>query len=101
MRPGEHRHDAAAPTRSPRRPPPRRDTVDIPHARGRSTFSRTDTTMNSTRAALMEHWDASERGDTEAEHAIYAPDAILDYPQSGERFRGRTTIAGQRGGHPA
>ena len=28
-------------------------------------------------------------------------DAILDYPQSGERFRGRTTIAAQRGGHPA
>jgi hypothetical protein len=28
-------------------------------------------------------------------------DAILDYPQSGERFRGRTAIAAQRGGHPA
>jgi hypothetical protein len=25
----------------------------------------------------------------------------LDYPQSGERFRGRATIAAQRGGHPA
>lgn len=37
----------------------------------------------------------------EAEHAIYAADAILDYPQSGERFRGRMTIAAQRGGHPA
>jgi hypothetical protein len=54
-----------------------------------------------TRAALEEHWRASESGDTEAEHAIYAPDAILDYPQSGERFRGRATIAAQRGGHPA
>ena len=57
--------------------------------------------MNSTRAALEEHWRASERGDSEAEHAIYAADAILDYPQSGERFRGRATIAAQRGGHPA
>ncbi len=57
--------------------------------------------MDSARAALEEHWAASERGDTEAEHAIYAEDAILDYPQSGERFRGRTTIAAQRGGHPA
>ncbi len=57
--------------------------------------------MDSIRAALEEHWRASERGDTEAEHAIYAADAILDYPQSGERFRGRTTIAAQRGGHPA
>lgn len=49
----------------------------------------------------MEHWRASEQGDGVAEHAIYATDAILDYPQSGERFRGRTTIAAQRGGHPA
>lgn len=54
-----------------------------------------------TRAAIEEHWRASERGDTEAEHAIYATDAILDYPQSGERFRGRATISAQRGGHPA
>jgi hypothetical protein len=54
-----------------------------------------------TRAAIEEHWRASESGETEAEHAIYAEDAILDYPQSGERFRGRATIASQRGGHPA
>jgi hypothetical protein len=54
-----------------------------------------------TREAIEEHWRASERGDSEAEHAIYAADAILDYPQSGERFRGRATIAAQRGGHPA
>jgi hypothetical protein len=57
--------------------------------------------MDSTRAAIEEHWRASESGETEAEHAIYAADAILDYPQSGERFHGRTTIAAQRGGHPA
>src|SRR3954467_9436114 len=54
-----------------------------------------------TRAALAEHWQASERGDAEAEHAIYAADAVLDYPQSGERFRGRATIQEQRGGQPA
>lgn len=54
-----------------------------------------------TRAAIEEHWHASERGDTEAEHAIYAADGILDYPQSGERFRSRATISAQRGGHPA
>jgi hypothetical protein len=54
-----------------------------------------------TRAAIEEHWRASERGDADAEHAVYAADAILDYPQSGERFRGRATIAAQRGGHPA
>lgn len=54
-----------------------------------------------TRALIEEHWHASERGDADTEHAIYAADAILDYPQSGERFRGRSTIRAQRGGHPA
>ena len=54
-----------------------------------------------TRAEIVEHWQASEQGDGVAEHAIYAADAILDYPQSGVRFRGRAAIAAQRGGHPA
>jgi hypothetical protein len=54
-----------------------------------------------TRARLEQHWKASDRGDLDAEHAIYAADAILDYPQSGERFRGRSRIQAQRGGHPA
>jgi hypothetical protein len=53
------------------------------------------------KAAIEQHWQASEDGDNETEHAIYADDAILDYPQSGERFRGRAKIAAQRGGHPA
>jgi hypothetical protein len=53
------------------------------------------------RVRLRQHWEASERGDLDAEHAIYAVDAILDYPQSGERFRGRSRIQAQRGGHPA
>jgi len=53
------------------------------------------------RARLQQHWEASERGDLHAEHAIYAADAILDYPQSGERFQGRSRIQAQRGGHPA
>ena len=54
-----------------------------------------------TRARIEQHWTASESGDIETEHAIYASDAILDYPQSGERFRGRAKIQAQRGGHPA
>ena len=53
------------------------------------------------RARIQQHWDASERGDVEVEHEIYAADGILDYPQSGERFRGRAKIQAQRGGHPA
>lgn len=54
-----------------------------------------------TRARVQQHWEASESGDADTEHAIYAEDAILDYPQSGERFRGRSKIQAQRGGHPA
>src|SRR4051812_28195127 len=54
-----------------------------------------------TRAAIEQHWQSSESGDSATEHAIYAADAILDYPQSGERFRGRATISAQRDGHPA
>ena len=57
--------------------------------------------MDAIRSIIEEHWRASESGDSVAEHAMYAEDAILDYPQSGERFRGRATIAAQRGGHPA
>ena len=43
---------------------------------------------DSARARVAQHWQASESGDIDTEHAIYAEDAILDYPQSGERFRG-------------
>ncbi len=53
------------------------------------------------KAAIEAHWLASERGDIAVEHAIYDRDAVLDYPQSGERFRGREAIAAQRGEHPA
>jgi hypothetical protein len=54
-----------------------------------------------TLAGLEQHWQASEFGEIDIEHAIYADDAILDYPQSGERFRSRSKIQAQRGGHPA
>jgi ketosteroid isomerase-like protein len=43
------------------------------------------------RRAIKQHWAASEAGDVEVEHRLYADDAILDYPQSGERFVGRAT----------
>ena len=41
------------------------------------------------RARVAEHWQASERGDIVAEHGVCTTGAVLDYPQSGERFRGR------------
>jgi hypothetical protein len=65
---------------------------------------RRDNSMESdaqTKIALEERWRASEHGYIEAEHAIYSADAILDYPQSGERFEGCATISAQRGRHPA
>ena len=49
-----------------------------------------------TLAALQQHWATSDAGDFEAEHAIYCEDAVLDYPQSGERIRGRDNIRESR-----
>ena len=48
------------------------------------------------RAALQRHWKASDASDFEAEHEIYHEDAVLDYPQSGERIRGRHNIQESR-----
>jgi hypothetical protein len=44
------------------------------------------------RAALSLHWTASDAGDFATEHSIYSDEAVLEYPQSGERIRGRTNI---------
>ena len=49
------------------------------------------------RAALDRHWAASEAGDDDAEDEIYHDDAVLEYPQSGERIRGRLAIRTTRG----
>jgi hypothetical protein len=48
------------------------------------------------RAALERHWAASDAGDFEVEHEIYREDALLYYPQSGERIRGRRNIQESR-----
>jgi hypothetical protein len=53
------------------------------------------------RAALDQHWAASDTNDFETEHLIYQEDAVLDYPQSGERTRGRSNIQGQRASQPS
>src|SRR5882757_10676858 len=52
------------------------------------------------RAALQRHWEASDASDFEAEHEIYREDAVLDYPQSGERIRGRRNIQESRSVQP-
>jgi len=48
------------------------------------------------RLALERHWDASDASDFMIEHEIYPEDAVLDYPQSGERIRGRHNIQESR-----
>jgi ketosteroid isomerase-like protein len=48
------------------------------------------------RLALERHWEASDAGDFEVEHDIYHDDAVLEYPQSGERIRGRRNIQESR-----
>ena len=53
------------------------------------------------RAALDQHWAASDANDFETEHRIYLEDAVLEYPQSGERTRGRSNIQGQRASQPS
>ena len=52
------------------------------------------------RAALLRHWAASDADDFEAEHAIYDDAAVLEYPQSGERLRGRQHIQASRMAQP-
>ena len=52
------------------------------------------------RAALDQHWAASDANDFETEHLIYLDDAVLEYPQSGELTRGRSNIQGQRANQP-
>ena len=53
------------------------------------------------RAALDQHWAASDANDFETEHCIYHEDAVLEYPQSGERTRGRRNIQNQRASQPS
>lgn len=51
-------------------------------------------------AALNAHWKASAAGDINAEHEIYDEDVVCDYPQSGEKIRGRHNLQALRGHHP-
>jgi hypothetical protein len=48
------------------------------------------------RAALQRHWEASDANDFKVEHEIYRDDAVLSYPQSGERIHGRKNIQESR-----
>ena len=52
------------------------------------------------REALNRHWAASDANDFDVEHDIYQEDAVLEYPQSGERIRGRHNIQASRVAQP-
>ncbi|WP_419830063.1 nuclear transport factor 2 family protein [Methylobacterium sp.] len=52
------------------------------------------------RRALDQHWAASDAYDFEEEHQIYLDDAVLEYPQSGERISGRYKIQASRTAQP-
>ncbi|MEG9525365.1 MAG: nuclear transport factor 2 family protein [Hyphomicrobiales bacterium] len=52
------------------------------------------------RHALDRHWAASDADDFEDEHQIYRDDAVLEYPQSGERISGRRNIQASRTAQP-
>ncbi|MDR3613275.1 MAG: nuclear transport factor 2 family protein [Candidatus Obscuribacterales bacterium] len=53
------------------------------------------------REALDVHWAASDANDFELEHQIYHEDAVLEYPQSAERIRGRRNIQESRVAQPS
>jgi hypothetical protein len=57
-------------------------------------------TDNEVRKALDRHWAASDANDFAVEHEIYREDAVLEYPQSGERIRGRRNIQASREAQP-
>lgn len=52
------------------------------------------------RDALLAHWAASDANNFDVEHQIYRDDAVLEYPQSGERIRGRHNIQASRAAQP-
>jgi hypothetical protein len=43
------------------------------------------------RSVLQRHWDYSGK-DEDISHEIYHDDAVLEFPQSGERFEGRASF---------
>lgn len=52
------------------------------------------------RDALHRHWTAADANDFVGEHDIYREDAMLEYPQSGERISGRRNIQASRALQP-
>jgi ketosteroid isomerase-like protein len=52
------------------------------------------------RAAILRSMEAAGRGDADASHEIYAEDAVLEFPQSGELFVGKQNFLAWRRIYP-
>jgi len=48
--------------------------------------------------SLDRHWAAPDVNDFDVERDIYRDDAVLEYPQSGERIRGRHNVGAATSG---
>jgi SnoaL-like domain len=53
------------------------------------------------RSLLDRYWSAASQGNADIEYALYDTNAVLEYPQSGERTIGRANIRASREHHPA
>ena len=83
-----------------------RHDATLPHAQWRSVVAMTDETA---RALIQAHFDASGIGvagggpedDIARASEIYADDAVVEWPQGGERVRGKADIIAFRSTYPA
>jgi ketosteroid isomerase-like protein len=50
---------------------------------------------------VRQHWEHVAQGDTDRAHEIYHDDAVLEFPQSGERFEGVGNFREWRRQYPA
>jgi hypothetical protein len=53
------------------------------------------------RRALEHHWSTCGDVDQSAAHEIYREDVVVEWPQSGERIRGRANLQALRAAYPA
>jgi SnoaL-like protein len=59
-----------------------------------------DTVDDATLRAALVRYLANETGDLDVSHELYHEDAVLEFPQSGERFLGRDTFKAWRERYP-
>jgi ketosteroid isomerase-like protein len=60
-----------------------------------------DMDQEGARAALQHYFDCSADGDEDRAHEIYLDEAVMEFPQSGERFEGVPNFREWRRNYPA